>query len=151
SDQVILDLPHSDLRRARSAALSIIPTTTGAAKAVGLVIPSLNGKLNGLAMRVPTPTGSIVDLSVKTEKDPSVEEVNAALKAAAEGPMKGILSYCQDPIVSADIIGDSHSSVYDSLSIMKLGKGFFKVLSWYDNEWGYSNRVVDLIKLMIKK
>ncbi|MDD4295078.1 MAG: type I glyceraldehyde-3-phosphate dehydrogenase [Candidatus Omnitrophica bacterium] len=151
NDQVILDLPHSDLRRARSAALSIIPTTTGAAKAVGLVIPSLNGKLNGLAMRVPTPTGSIVDLSVKTEKDPSVEEVNAALKAAAEGPMKGILSYCQDPIVSADIIGDSHSSVYDSLSIMKLGKGFFKVLSWYDNEWGYSNRVVDLIKLMIKK
>jgi len=150
NDQRILDFPHSDLRRARSAGLSIIPTTTGAAKAVGLVIPELNGKLNGIAMRVPTPTGSIVDLTVKLEKDPSIEEVNSAMKKAADGPMKGILEYCQDPIVSADVIGNSHSSIYDSLSVVKLGKGFFKLLSWYDNEWGYSCRVVDLIPYMIK-
>lgn len=150
NDQRILDFPHSDLRRARSAGLSIIPTTTGAAKAVGLVIPELNGKLNGIAMRVPTPTGSIVDLTVKLEKDPSIEEVNAAMKKAADGPMKGILEYCQDPIVSADVIGNPHSSIYDSLSVVKLGKGFFKLLSWYDNEWGYSCRVVDLIPYMIK-
>ncbi len=151
NDQNILDLPHSDLRRARAAGLSIIPTTTGAAKAVGLVIPELNGKLNGLAMRVPVPTGSIVDLTVRLSKDPSIEEVNAAMKKAAEGPMKGILEYCEDPIVSADVIGNPNSSIYDSLSIMKIGKGFFKLLSWYDNEWGYSCRVVDLIKLMMSK
>jgi glyceraldehyde 3-phosphate dehydrogenase (phosphorylating) len=151
NDQNILDLPHSDLRRARAAGLSIIPTTTGAAKAVGLVIPELNGKLNGLAMRVPVPTGSIVDLTVKLSKDPSVEEVNAAMKKAANGPMKGILEYCEDPIVSTDVIGNSHSSVYDSLSVLKIGKGFFKLLSWYDNEWGYSCRVVDLIKVMMSK
>lgn len=150
NDQRILDFPHDDLRRARSAGLSIIPTTTGAAKAVGLVIPELNGKLNGLAMRVPTPTGSIVDLTVKLEKDPSIDEVNAAMKKAAEGPMKGILEYCIDPIVSADVIGNTHSSVFDSLSTIKLGQGFFKFLSWYDNEWGYSCRVVDLIPYMIK-
>ncbi|MCF7908454.1 MAG: type I glyceraldehyde-3-phosphate dehydrogenase [Candidatus Omnitrophica bacterium] len=150
NDQRILDFPHSDLRRARSAGLSIIPTTTGAAKAVGLVIPELDGKLNGLAMRVPVPTGSIVDLTVKLVKDPSIEEVNSAMKKAADGPMKGILEYCQDPIVSADVIGNTHSSVYDSLSIIKLGQGFFKLLSWYDNEWGYSCRVVDLIPYMIK-
>ena len=150
NDQRILDFPHSDLRRARSAALSIIPTTTGAAKAVGLVIPELNGKLNGIAMRVPTPTGSIVDLTVKLEKDPSVEEVNAAMKKNAEGPMKGILEYCDEPIVSADIVGNPHSSIYDALSAVKLGKGFFKLLSWYDNEWGYSSRVVDLIAYMVK-
>jgi len=149
NDQNILDLPHSDLRRARSAALSIIPTTTGAAKAVGLVIPELDGKLNGLAMRVPTPTGSIVDLSVKLEKDPSIEEVNAAMKKAADGPMKGILEYCEDPIVSADVVANPYSSIYDSIATMKLGKGFFKILSWYDNEWGYSSRVVDLIAKMI--
>ncbi len=146
NDQKILDLPHSDLRRARSAALSIIPTTTGAAKAIGLVIPELDGKMNGLAMRVPTPTGSIVDLTVKLAKDASVDEVNAAMKEAAEGKMKGVLEYCDEPIVSADIKGNSHSSIFDALSTMKVGKGFVKVLSWYDNEWGYSNRVVDLVE-----
>ncbi|MFH1093916.1 MAG: type I glyceraldehyde-3-phosphate dehydrogenase [Candidatus Omnitrophota bacterium] len=151
NDQVILDFPHSDLRRARAAALSMIPTTTGAASAVGLVIPALNGKLNGMAIRVPTPTGSLVDLVVELEKDASVEEINAAIKAAAEGKMKGILSYCEDPIVSADVIKDTHSSVFDALSTMKIGKNMVKVLSWYDNEWGYSNRVVDLIDLIVTK
>ncbi|MFH1460785.1 MAG: type I glyceraldehyde-3-phosphate dehydrogenase [Candidatus Omnitrophota bacterium] len=151
NDQQLLDFPHSDLRRARAAALSMIPTTTGAAKAVGLVIPELNGKLNGMAIRVPTPTGSLVDLVVKLEKDASVEEINAAVKKAAEGPMKGILAYCEDPIVSADVIGDSHSSVFDALSTMKIGAGMVKVLSWYDNEWGYSSRVVDLISLMVTR
>lgn len=144
ADQNLQDAPHKDLRRARAAALSIIPTTTGAAKAVGLVIPELNGKLDGLAMRVPTPTGSIVDLVVRVEKDPSVEEVNAAFKAAAEGSMKGILEYTEDPIVSHDIVGNPHSSIFDADSTLKVGKGFLKVMSWYDNEWGYSNRVVDL-------
>ncbi len=144
ADQNLQDGPHKDLRRARAAAMSIIPTTTGAAKAIGLVIPELNGKLDGIAMRVPTPTGSIVDLVVNMEKDPSVEDVNAAFKAAAEGKMKGILQYCEDPIVSSDVIGNTHSSIFDSLSTMKLSKGMFKFLSWYDNEWGYSNRVVDL-------
>jgi glyceraldehyde 3-phosphate dehydrogenase len=151
NDQVILDFPHSDLRRARAAALSMIPTTTGAASAVGLVIPELNGKLNGTSIRVPTPTGSLVDLVVRLKKDVSVEQVNAALKTAAETTMKGILSYCEDPIVSADVIKDSHSSVIDALSTMKIGAGMVKVLSWYDNEWGYSNRVVDLIELVAKK
>lgn len=151
NDQKILDFPHSDLRRARAAALSMIPTTTGAAKAVSLVIPDLNGKLNGMAIRVPTPTGSLVDLVVELEKDASVEEINAAVKAAAEGPMKGILSYCDEPIVSADVIADSHSSIFDALSTMKIGKKMVKVLSWYDNEWGYSNRVVDLIDLIATK
>lgn len=150
NDQVILDMPHKDLRRARAAGLSIIPTTTGAAKAVGLVIPELNGKLNGMAMRVPTPTGSIVDLTVQLEKDCSVEELNAAVKAAAEGPMKGILEYTEDPIVSMDVKGNSHSSVFDGLSTMKLGEGFFKILSWYDNEMGYSTRVVELAEKLVK-
>lgn len=150
NDQVILDMPHSDLRRARAAGLSIIPTTTGAAKAVGLVIPELNGKLNGMAMRVPTPTGSIVDLTVQLEKDCSVEELNAAIKAAADGPMKGILEYTEDPIVSMDVKGNSHSSVFDALSTMKLGEGFFKILSWYDNEMGYSTRVVELAEKLVK-
>ncbi|MBB6478541.1 type I glyceraldehyde-3-phosphate dehydrogenase [Spirochaeta isovalerica] len=144
NDQVILDMPHSDLRRARSCALSIIPTTTGAAAAVGKVIPELNGKLNGMAMRVPTPTGSIVDLVVKLKKDVSVEDINNAMKQAAEGPMKGILQYTEDPIVSRDVQGNPHSSIFDALSTMKQGEGFFKVLSWYDNEMGYSTRVVDL-------
>ncbi len=151
NDQRILDFPHSDLRRARAAALSMIPTTTGAAKAVGLVIPELDGKLNGLAIRVPTPTGSLVDLVVELEKDATVEEVNAAVKAAAEGQMKGILAYCDEPIVSADVIADTHSSIFDALSTMKIGKNMVKVLSWYDNEWGYSNRVVDLIDLIATK
>ena len=149
ADQNLQDGPHKDLRRARAAALSIIPTTTGAAKAVGLVIPELNGKLNGMAMRIPTPTGSIVDLTVQLKGDPSVEEVNAAMKKAAEGPMKGILEYTEDPIVSVDIKGNPHSSIFDAQSTMKIGKGFFKVLSWYDNEWGYSNRVVDLAAKLV--
>lgn len=143
NDQRILDLPHSDLRRARSAALSQIPTTTGAAKAVGKVIPDLNGKLDGMAVRVPTPTGSLVDLVVTLKKEASIEEINAAMKKAAEGPMKGILEYMEDPIVSVDIIGNPHSSIFDALSTMVMGKKV-KVLSWYDNEWGYSARVVDL-------
>ena len=144
NDQVILDQPHEDLRRARAAALSIIPTSTGAAKAIGLVIPELNGKMNGIAMRVPTATGSIVDLTFRLKKDVSVDEINAAMKKAADGPMKGILEYTSDPIVSADIKGNAHSSVFDASSTIKLGSNFFKILSWYDNEWAYSNRVVDL-------
>ncbi|RKX88415.1 MAG: type I glyceraldehyde-3-phosphate dehydrogenase [Spirochaetes bacterium] len=150
NDQKLLDLPHKDLRRARSAALSLIPTTTGAAKAIGLVIPELDGKLNGMAMRIPTPTGSIVDLTVKLAKDVSVEDVNAAMKKASEGRMKGILGYSEDPIVSSDIKGTSFSSVYDSLLTMKIGNGFVKVLSWYDNEWGYSTRVVDLTQKLVR-
>ncbi len=149
NDQNILDLPHKDLRRSRAAALSIIPTTTGAAKAVGLVIPELNGKLNGMAMRVPTPTGSVVDLTFEVEKDCSVEELNAAVKKAAEGPMKGILEYTEDPIVSSDVRNNLNSSVFDALSTMKLGERFFKVISWYDNEMGYSARVVDLAKKIV--
>ena len=149
NDQVILDMPHSDLRRARASALSIIPTTTGAAKAVGLVIPELNGKLNGGAMRVPTPTGSIVDLTVKLKKSATKEEINAAVKAAAEGPMKGILEYTEDPIVSMDIKGNSHSSIFDALSTMVMEDGFAKILSWYDNEMGYSTRVVDLAEKLV--
>ncbi|MBN1685745.1 MAG: type I glyceraldehyde-3-phosphate dehydrogenase [Spirochaetales bacterium] len=144
TDQNLQDAPHSDLRRARAAAISIIPTTTGAAKAIGLVVPELKGKMDGIALRVPTPTGSIVDLVVRLEKDTSVEEINAAMKAAADGPMKGILQYMTDPIVSHDIIGNPHSSIFDAPSTMKIGSDLYKVLSWYDNEWGYSNRVVDL-------
>ena len=146
NDQVILDQPHNDLRRARAAALSIIPTTTGAARAVAEVIPALKGKLNGGAMRVPTPTGSIVDLTVLLEKDCTVEELNAAVKAAAEGSMKGILEYTEDPIVSSDVKGNHHSSIFDAQLTMKMGPKFFKVMSWYDNEMGYSTRVVDLAK-----
>ncbi len=144
NDQVILDLPHSDLRRARAAGLNIIPTTTGAAAAVGKVIPELNGKLNGMAMRVPVPTGSIVDLVVKLKKPVGVEDVNSALKAAAEGPLKGILEYTEDPIVSSDVKGNPHSSIFDGGATMVMENGFVKVLSWYDNEFGYSTRVVDL-------
>ncbi len=149
NDQVILDQPHKDLRRARAAGLSIIPTTTGAARAVSEVIPSLKGKLNGGAMRVPTPTGSIVDLTVMLDKDCSVEELNAAVKAAAEGPMKGILQYTEDPIVSSDVKGNTHSSIFDAQLTMKMGPKFFKVMSWYDNEMGYSCRVVDLAKKLM--
>ncbi len=148
NDQVILDAPHSDLRRARSAALSQIPTTTGAAKAVGKVIPELNGKLNGLAIRVPTPTGSLVDFVANLKKEATVEEINAAMKEAAEGPMKGILEYTEDPIVSVDVIHNPHSSIFDAQSTIVLGKKV-KVLAWYDNEWGYSYRVVDLIEKLI--
>jgi len=149
NDQKILDLPHSDLRRARAAALNLIPTTTGAAKAVGLVIPELQGKLNGCAIRVPTPTGSLVDLTAQLEKDASVEDINAAMKAAAEGPMKGILEYTEDPIVSIDIKCNPHSSIFDSLATMALEGGLIKILSWYDNEWGYSTRVVDLAEKLV--
>ncbi len=143
NDQQILDAPHKDLRRARSAAVSQIPTTTGAAKAVGIVIPALKGKLDGMAVRVPTPTGSLVDLTVNLSREATIVEINAAMKAAAEGPMKGILEYTEDPIVSVDIIHNPHSSIFDALSTMVNGKTV-KVLSWYDNEWGYSARVVDL-------
>ena len=145
NDQQILDLPHKDLRRARAASLSIIPTTTGAAKAVGLVLPELKGKLDGMAMRVPVPDGSVVDLVCELDKDTTKEEVNQAMKAAAEGPLKGILEYSDEPLVSADIIGNPHSSVLDSLSTMVTGN-MVKVVSWYDNEIGYSARVVDLVE-----
>ncbi|MGD9488491.1 MAG: type I glyceraldehyde-3-phosphate dehydrogenase [Calditrichaceae bacterium] len=148
NDQKILDLPHSDLRRARAAGVSMIPTTTGAARAVGKVIPELNGKLDGMALRVPTSDGSIVDLVAELNKNVTVEEVNAAMKKASEGSLKGYLEYCEDPIVSVDIIGNPHSSIFDSLSTSVMDGNFVKVLSWYDNEWGYSSRTVDLIKRM---
>ncbi len=148
NDQKILDLPHKDLRRARAAAMSIIPTTTGAAKAVGKVIPDLNGKLDGMAMRVPTFDGSVVDLVAELKKSTTAEEINAAMKEAAEGPMKGILEYTEDPIVSVDIVGNPHSSIFDSLSTMVMDGNFVKVVSWYDNEWGYSCRVADLVDKM---
>jgi glyceraldehyde 3-phosphate dehydrogenase len=144
NDQQILDAPHKDLRRARSCAVSQIPTTTGAAKAVGKVIPALKGKLDGCAVRVPTPTGSLVDFVAILKTEVTKEQINAAMKAAAEGPMKGILEYTEDPIVSVDIIHNTHSSIFDALSTMVNGK-MVKVFSWYDNEWGYSCRVVDLI------
>jgi glyceraldehyde 3-phosphate dehydrogenase len=145
ADQRLQDMPHKDLRRARAAALNLIPTTTGAAKAVGLVLPELNGKLNGFAMRAPVPTGSVVDLTFDSAKATNPEEVNAAVKKAAEGPMKGILSYTEDPIVSTDIVGDPHSSIFDSALTMAIGDGkLVKAVSWYDNEWGYSNRCVEL-------
>jgi glyceraldehyde 3-phosphate dehydrogenase len=148
NDQVILDAPHKDLRRARSAAVSQIPTTTGAASAVGKVIPELNGKLDGMAIRVPTPTGSLVDFVANVKKDVTVEEVNAAMKSAAEGPMKGILEYSEDPLVSVDIIHNPHSSVFDAQTTMVNGR-MVKVLAWYDNEWGYSCRVVDLLERLV--
>ncbi|MBF8379018.1 type I glyceraldehyde-3-phosphate dehydrogenase [Alicyclobacillus mali] len=150
NDQRILDLPHSDLRRARAAALSIIPTTTGAAKAVGLVLPHLKGRLNGMAMRVPTPNVSLVDFVAQTKKPVTVEEVNAALKRAAEGPLKGILAYNELPLVSKDYNGDAHSSTVDGLSTMIIDD-MVKVIAWYDNEWGYSNRVVDLAGYIASK
>ncbi len=150
NDQRILDYPHKDLRRARAAAVSIIPTSTGAAKAIGLVLPDMKGKLDGMSMRVPTPDGSVVDLVAELDRDVTKDEINAAMKAAAEGPMKGILEYCVDPIVSIDVVGNKHSSVFDSLQTMVMGGtgNFVKCVSWYDNEMGYSNRVVDLIKLV---
>ncbi|THB62937.1 MAG: aldehyde dehydrogenase, partial [Spirochaetaceae bacterium] len=149
NDQVILDMPHSDLRRARSCAVSMIPTTTGAATAVGTVLPELKGRLDGMAVRVPTPTGSLVDLVAVLKKDVTVDDVNAAMKKAADGPMKGILQYTEDPIVSVDVVHNSHSSIFDSQSTMLLGTKMVKVLSWYDNEWGYACRVVDLAKKLV--
>ncbi|MCM2266032.1 MAG: type I glyceraldehyde-3-phosphate dehydrogenase [Desulfuromonadales bacterium] len=151
NDQMILDLPHKDLRRARAAALSMIPTTTGAAKAVSLVLPQLKGKLDGLAVRVPTPNVSLVDLVVTTEKETTVAEVNAALKAAANGPLKGILVFCELPLVSKDFNGNPASSIVDSLTTTVIGGNMVKVMSWYDNEWGYSNRCVDLVSFLIAK
>lgn len=151
NDQRILDLPHKDLRRARAAALSMIPTTTGAAKAVGLVLPELKGRLDGMAIRVPTPNVSVVDLVAELQKETTAEEVNAALKKASEGPMKGILQYTEDPIVSIDCNGNPHSSILDATLTRVLEKKMVKVLSWYDNEWGYSTRMRDLIFHISKK
>lgn len=150
NDQRLLDLPHRDLRRARAACLSIIPTTTGAARAIGDVIPIMKGKLDGLALRVPVPNGSINDLVVLLKKDVTKEEVNAALKEAAEGRLKGIMAYTEEPIVSVDIIGDSHSAIVDGLSTMVVGGRLVKILAWYDNEWGFSCRLVELSKLIAK-
>jgi glyceraldehyde 3-phosphate dehydrogenase len=146
NDQRLADVPHEDLRRSRAATENIIPTTTGAAKAVGEVLPNLDGKLDGMAMRVPVPDGSTVDLVVELDKDVTVEEVNAAVKRAAEGAFAGIIEYTEDPIVSTDIIGNPHSSIFDASGTHVLGGNLVKVMSWYDNEWGYSNRVVDLIE-----
>ena len=145
-DQRLVDAPHKDIRRARAAGVSIVPTSTGAAKAIGEVIPELKGKMNGLSLRVPTPFGSVTDISVVTKSEISVEELNKVLKDAAVGPMKGILEYCTDPIVSTDVIGNPHSAIIDALSTMVIGgKGNFgKILSWYDNEWGYANRLLEL-------
>jgi len=147
NDQRVADMIHKDLRRARAAAANIIPTTTGAAKAIGKVIPELDGKLDGFAIRVPIPVGSVVDLVVDVAKDVTADEVNDAIKAAAEGPMKGILVYCDEPIVSSDIVKDPASSIFDSLCTIVKGR-MVKVLSWYDNEWGYSNRTVDIMEKM---
>ena len=147
NDQKVADMIHSDMRRARAAAANIIPTSTGAAKAIGTVIPALVGKLDGFAIRVPIPVGSIVDLVVNVKKDVTVDAVNAAMKAAAEGPMKGILVYCDEPIVSSDIVNDPASSIFDSLCTIVIDKTV-KVVSWYDNEWGYSNRSVDIMEKM---
>ncbi len=148
NDQRILDLPHKDLRRARAAALSMIPTTTGAAKAVALVLPDLEGKLDGMAIRVPTPNVSLVDLSFQTEKTPSADEINAAMKNAAEGALKGVLQYSDEPLVSIDFNGNSHSSIFDALSTKVMDEGFAKILSWYDNEMGFSTRLCDVITVV---
>jgi glyceraldehyde 3-phosphate dehydrogenase len=151
NDQNVLDFPHKDLRRARAAALNMIPTTTGAAKAIGLVIPELKGKLDGYSMRVPTPDVSAVDLVAVLKKSTTTEEVNAALKAAAEGPLKGILAYTEDPVVSTDMLHNPNSSIVDSQMTKVLDGNLLKVLAWYDNEWGYSMRVVDLVEFLAKK
>ena len=154
NDQVVHDMPHSDLRRARAAAVSVIPSSTGAAKAIGKVMPEMLGKLDGMAMRVPIPNGSVVDLVSVLDTAVTKEEINAAMKAAAEGPMKGYLEYCEDPIVSIDIIGNPASCIFDSLETMVMGGGrgtFVKTISWYDNEYGYSCRIIDLIKLMMEQ
>jgi glyceraldehyde 3-phosphate dehydrogenase len=145
ADQRLVDTPHKDFRRSRHAALNIIPTSTGAAKAIGRVIPALDGRLDGMALRVPVPDGSLVDLTVELEKAVTVEQINAAMKAASEGPLAAILEYCEDQIVSSDIVGNSHSSIFDSGLTQIIDGNFVKVIAWYDNEWGYSNRVADLI------
>jgi len=150
-DQRLVDAPHKDYRRSRAAAVSIIPTSTGAAKAIGEVIPDMKGKMNGFAVRVPTPCGSVTDLSFTTKHEVTAEDINAALKEAAAGGLKGIMEYCTEPIVSIDVVGNTHSSIIDSLSTMVIGgKGnFAKILSWYDNEWGYSNRLVELSQKLL--
>ena len=150
NDQKLLDLPHKDLRRARAAALSMIPTSTGAAKAIGLVLPELKGKLDGIAIRVPTPDVSLVDLTVRTTKPVTVEAANQALKAAADGPMKNVLQYCDEELVSIDFLHNPHSSIVDAPLTKTLGDRMIKVFSWYDNEWGFSCRMVDLIKYVLK-
>ena len=149
ADQRLQDLPHSDLRRARAAALNLIPASTGAAKAIGLVVPELKGKLHGFAVRAPVPTGSVVDLTVETPREVSVEEVNDALREAAEGPMRGILRYTTDPLVSTDIVKDPHSSIVDAELTSVIDGTLLKVVAWYDNEWGYSNRLVDLAQKLL--
>ncbi|NIN01897.1 MAG: type I glyceraldehyde-3-phosphate dehydrogenase [candidate division Zixibacteria bacterium] len=148
ADQRLLDAPHKDLRRARAAAAAIVPTTTGAAKALSLILPELAGKLDGVALRVPVTTGSIVDLTCELSGEASVDSVNSAMKKAASGPMKGILQYTEDPIVSTDVIHNPHSSIFDALSTMVMGKNLAKVFSWYDNEWGFSCRMVEMLQLM---
>ncbi|ADI02606.1 glyceraldehyde-3-phosphate dehydrogenase, type I [Syntrophothermus lipocalidus DSM 12680] len=151
NDQRILDLAHKDLRRARAAALSIVPTTTGAARAIGLVIPELKGKLNGMAIRVPTPNVSLVDLVAEVKQPATVEEINLAVKVASEGPMKGIIEYCDEPLVSKDFNGNPSSCIFDALSTMVVERNMVKVVGWYDNEWGYSSRVVDVVALLGQK
>ena len=151
NDQRLADVPHADLRRARAATENLIPTTTGAARAVGLVLPELAGKLDGMAMRVPVPDGSIVDLVVELDSDVTVEQVNAAMKAAADGELEGVLQYSEEPLVSTDIIGNPYSSIFDANATQVMDGRFVKIVSWYDNEWGYSNRVVDLIEIVAKQ
>jgi glyceraldehyde 3-phosphate dehydrogenase len=149
ADQRLQDMPHRDLRRARAAAVNLIPASTGAAKAIGLVIPELNGKLNGMAIRAPVPTGSVVDLTVETARETSADEINAAMKSAADGPLNGILSYTEDPIVSTDIVRNPASSIFDSQLTAVMDGTMVKVIAWYDNEWGYSNRVADLVQRLL--
>jgi glyceraldehyde 3-phosphate dehydrogenase len=151
ADQRLQDLPHKDLRRARAAAINLIPTSTGAAKALGLVLPELDGKLNGIAVRAPVATGSVVDLTCEVSEATSVEEINAAAREAAEGPLAGILSYTEDPIVSTDIVKDPHSSIFDAEQTMVLGDRMVKAIAWYDNEWGYSNRCVELAARVLER
>jgi len=151
ADQNLQDGPHSDLRRARGAAINIVPSSTGAAKALGLVLPELQGKLDGFALRVPVPTGSIVDLTLVSKKEVTIEEIKAAYKAAAEGAYKGILMYTEDEIVSSDIVTDPHSSIFDAGLLRVIGGTTVKLSSWYDNEWGYSNRLVELTELVASK
>ena len=149
ADQRLQDMPHRDLRRARAAAINLIPASTGAAKAIGLVIPDLNGKLHGFAVRAPVPTGSVVDLTVEATRETSIEEINQAMKKAADGPLKGILEYTEDPIVSSDIIKNPHSSIFDAQLTAVMDGTMVKLVSWYDNEWGYSNRVVDVAQKLL--
>jgi glyceraldehyde 3-phosphate dehydrogenase len=149
ADQRLQDMPHKDLRRARAAAINLIPASTGAAKAIGLVVPELQGKLHGMAIRAPVPTGSVVDLTIEMDREATVEELNGALKAAADGPMRGILAYTEDPIVSTDIVSNPHSSIVDSELTAVMDGTMAKVIAWYDNEWGYSNRLVDLVQKVL--